>query len=179
MELANLINKKIEEKKGESKNEESKSDLNRLIQITKQTEVKKINDRNDSYIKIIEKYNKKTRQINMAFEFLRFCKKTLNPYVHASGKTIEYYLLPKICLDDNYNSSKYMITLDDILLKKVEPNDNKNETISKINVPEADIYKNKKILTINESLKILLSEKIVLSDLNKEFSDEIKKKRNI
>jgi hypothetical protein len=87
--------------------------------------------------------------------------------------------LPKICLDDNYNSSKYILTLDDILFKKVEPNDNINETISKINVPEADIYKNKKILTINESLKILLSEKIVLSDLNKDFSDEIKKKGNI
>ena len=177
IELTNLINKKIEEKIGENKKEEYKSDLNRLIQITNQNEVKKINDRKDSYIKIIEKYNKKTRQINMVFEFLRFCKKTLNPYVHASGKTIEYYLLPKFCLDANYDSNKYMLTLDDILVSKFETNNNKNETFSQINVPEADIYKNKKILTINESLKILLSEKIVLSDLNKDFSDEIKKKR--
>ena len=77
----------------------------------------------------------------MIFQFLKFCKTILNPFVHASGEKINYYLLPKNCLDTNLNEVKYIFSLDDILSTEINSNKNNNQNLYEITIPnELIIY---------------------------------------
>ena len=113
-ELKNLIYIKLKKN-----NEKYKKEIERLVELTN----KNYNNNNaDPYINIIEKNRKKRAQINMIFQFLKFCKKDLNPFVHASGEKINFYLLPKNCINNNADDAKYFFSLDDILSKEINSN---------------------------------------------------------
>ena len=169
-ELKNLIHIKLEEN-----NEKCKEEIERLNELINNNYN---NTNGESYIKIIEKKNKKRAQINMIFQFLKFCKKDLNPFVHATGQKINYYLLPKNCLNTNLDEVKYLFALEDILSEEIDSNDNKNQNLNKANNPsELDIYAQKKVLSIDEALNLLLSKNKIFNFLNDNFSNEIKKKQ--
>ena len=173
-ELKNLISKKAEENK-----EKSENDLKRLNEIINKSEAIKNND--DSSIKIKEKYNAQTRKIDMVFNFLRFCKKYLNPFAHASGENINYYSLPEslIDFDLDYDCAKYLLALDDILSKEINPDEEESvDPTIEINFPnEFNICKKEKKLQINEVVKIFLADKIEINYLNNKFPEEIKEKK--
>ena len=168
-ELKNLIYIKLKKN-----NEKYKKEIERLVELIN----KNYNNNNaDPYINIIEKNRKKRAQINMIFQFLKFCKKDLNPFVHASGEKINFYLLPKNCINNNADDVKYFFSLDDILLKEINSNE-KKQNLTEMNISnDLDIYTQKKFLPVNEALDLLLSKKKIFNFLNDNFSNEIKKKQ--
>jgi hypothetical protein len=117
----------------------------------------------------------------MVFNFLRFCKKYLNPFAHASGENINYYSLPEslIDFDLDYDCAKYLLTLDNILLKEINPIEEESvDPTIEINFPnEFNICKKEKKLQINEVVKIFLADKIEINYLNNKFPEEIKEKK--
>ena len=169
-ELKNLIYIKLKDN-----NEKYKKEIERLTELTNNNYD---NKNAEPFIKIIEKDKKKKGQINLIFQFLKFCKKDLNPLVYASKETINFYLLPKHCLNNNFDEAKYFFCLDDILSNEFNSNESKKQNLTQINIPnELDIYSKKKILPVEEALDLLLSKNKIFNFINDDFSNEIKKKQ--
>lgn len=168
-EIKNLINIKLKENK-----EEYQKEIQRLTELTN-------NNYNNNYnakIYIIEKNKKKKAQIHMVYQFLKFCKQYLNPFVHASGEKINFYLLPKSCFNTDFNEAKYLFGLEDILSKEVNSDKIKIQILTEKNMfNNADIYSSKKVIDVEEALDLLISNNKVFNSLNDNFSNEIKEKQ--
>ena len=166
-ELKNLIYIKLK-----GNNKKYQKEIQRLNELGNKNYEQK---NGESYIKIISKKRKKTAQINMVFQFLKFCKKEMNPFVHASGQKINFYLLPKHCLNNDFDGAKYFFTLDDIISKGMNQSESQIQNLTEIN--QLEIYVQKKLLPVDEVVDFLLSNNKIFNFLNDNFSNEIKQKQ--
>ena len=122
---------------------------------------------------LINSEKKIGKQIRMVFDFLKFCKSFLHPYVHASKKGIDFYLLPRSVFSSNLKYADFIFSLTDNLKgnKAGENVDAKKVNIDDVKIDdEYKLYEEKKILKVNKALEILLSKKINLLneiDINK------------
>ena len=81
-----------------------------------------------SLIKVKDINNFKLKeQLRMSLDFLRFYKKHLHPFVHASGDKINLYLLPKSLFQSDIKYAEYIFTLGDII--KTQEQEEKQENI--------------------------------------------------
>ena len=166
-ELKNLIYIKLK-----GNNKKYQKEIQRLNELGNKNYEQK---NGESYIKIISKKRKKIAQINMVFQFLKFCNKEMNPFVHASGQKINFYLLPKHCLNNYFDGVKYFFTLDDIMSKGKKESENKIQNLTEIN--QLKTYTQKKLLPVDEILDFLLSNNKIFNFLNDNFSNEIKQRQ--
>lgn len=125
----------------------------------------------------INNFDENGKYLYVIMEFLRFCKSRLNPGVHASGKNIDFYLLPSSLFDSNFEYKNYIFTYDDLIDKK-----KKNEKNEK-NKQNFEIYKINKTISLENALHILFSSDIkeleenfgnILSFKKKQLDDKIK-----
>ena len=181
-ELRTLILQKKKDNQEGEKDELINNDLDKINNMINDNEYK---NNNESYIQVNEA-EKKGKQIKMALDFLKFCQNYLNSYVHASKTSINYYLLPFNMFSSNLKYADYIFSLTDILKKnkdgeegnKIEINIEKEK-----NSCDYKLYKEKKVIDINEALQILLSNKInILNEIDidkilekkKEFQNTVK-----
>ena len=179
-ELKALILQKKEDIQEEKNGELIKKDLDKINKMINDKEYK---TNIESYIQVNEKA-KKGKQIKMVLDFLKFCKNYLHPYVHAGKTSINYYLLPVSLFNSNLKYADYIFSLTDILKENKDgEEDNKNEiNIEKVKIDDNDykLYKDKKVIDINEALQILLSKKInILNEIDIDKIQEEKKKCQI
>ena len=157
-ELNALILKKKVSQKGEE-DKSIKKDSDKLKEMLNNEEYKA---NTDSYIQVYDK-EKKGKQIKMVLDFLRFCKNYLHPYVHDSKSGINYYLLPSSMFSSNLKYSDYIFSLADTFKKnKADENTINNENVKFDS--NYKLYKDEKVININEALEILLSKKLNLLD---------------
>ena len=148
------IMEKIKEKNKFDENHNITEDIKKLEILINQT----IESKPGSKLKVKELTTKKQKQIDMVLNFLKFCKKTLNPYVHGDNDKINYYLLPRSLFDSNLKFAEYMFSLTDIIKKK-ESSEKEKESKSKDKKEYSDLYiyiKDKEI-SIIKAMEILFS----------------------
>jgi hypothetical protein len=156
-ELRALILKKYNNQEGEE--DIINEDLEKLFKMINDEKYK---PNNDSYIDVNDK-EKTGKQIKMVMDFLRFCKNYLHPYTHASKSDINYYLLPSSIFTSNLKYADYIFSLPDILKKNKD--DEKAINIEKVKIDDDfKLYKDDKVININEALEILFSKKLNLLD---------------
>ena len=169
-ELLNLIENKLNTCKNDNEKNKIKADKDIIKKLIEKGEVKL-----DSTINI--KTNSKIgKQIEMIFDFLRFCKNNFHPFVHASKKEINYYLLPKSLFSSNIKCANYVFTLTDIMNNSKDDEEEKDNTINLKEEEKFQIYKEEKTLGIKDALNILFSNNKI--NLNEIGIDELKEKRN-
>ena len=159
-ELLNLIENKLNTCKNDNEKNKIKVDKDIIKKLIEKGEVKL-----DSTINI--KTNSKIgKQIEMIFDFLRFCKNNFHPFVHASKKEINYYLLPKSLFSSNIKCANYVFTLTDIMNNSKDDEEEKDNTINLKEEEKFQIYKEEKTLDIKDALNILFSNnKINLNEI--------------
>lgn len=168
-ELLNLIENKLNTCKNDNEKNKIKADKDIIKKLIEKEEVKL-----DSTINI--KTNSKIgKQIEMIFDFLRFCKNNFHPFVHASKKEINYYLLPKSLFSSNIKCANYVFTLTDIMNNSKDDEEEKDNTINLKEEEKFQIYKEEKTLGIKDALNILFSNNKI--NLNEIGIDELKEKR--
>ena len=109
---------------------------------------------------------------------MRFCQNYFHPIVHANKKAIDYYLLPGSLFNSNLKFADYVFSLTDIIKdKSCIKNEDKNQNNIKEfnNEIEAKIYKEIKVIGINEALQILFSTNNSIS--NEISIDKLKKSK--
>ena len=157
-----------------------KEDLTRLESIIKNVN----NNMNSNSSLVIDNKEKTGKKIKMVIDFLRFCKNYLHPFVHANDKGINYYLLPRSLFSSNLKYADYVFSLTDII--NGNNNDEKEEK-NEINLETIDndlkLYKDEKVIEIDEALKILFQNKTSYLDAinidniissQKNYQDELK-----
>ena len=169
-ELLNLIENKLNTCKNDNEKNKIKADKDIIKKLIEKGEVKL-----DSTINI--KTNSKIgKQIEMIFDFLRFCKNNFHPFVHASKKEINYYLLPKSLFSSNIKCANYVFTLTDIMNNSKDDEEEKDNTINLKEEEKFQIYKEEKTLGIKDALNILFSNNKI--NLNEIGINELQEKRN-
>lgn len=147
-----------------------RNDLDRLEKIINNPE----NSSNNSFIYLKQLRTKKQKQIKMTLDFLRYCKLSLNPFVHAVGEKINYYVLPRSLFNSNLKYEKYILSLNEMIeYKDNDSKDIENNFNEIIKDDEWRLYKKNKEITKEEVFNILFGikkfsymEKIDLDHLN-------------
>ena len=115
-------------------------------------------DNNNSNIIINE--NKK-RQLNITKSFLDFYIMKLNPIVHISKNNADLYALPRKMFNTEVRASKYLLDLESIIGEEKKDNKGNNDKeivgLNKNKIEDLNLYNEKKLLTIDEAIKILFS----------------------
>ena len=138
----------------ETKKKEINADIERLSQFEHSNKL----TNTDSNIEISTKNHKKYNKLKMVTEFLRFCKKNLNPLVHEGGEKINYYLLTNNLFAPDIKKADILLSLNDMIETKKIDNNNIKYQLDELNLSEdLNIYVSDKIITINEAIKILLN----------------------
>ena len=133
------------------------------------------------FIKVKDvKNNKIKEKVRMSLDFLRFCKKNLHPFVHASSDKLNLYLLPRSLFKSDIKYTEYIFTLEDIIeTKEKEKKDEEKKENELDNDENLKIYKENKLIKIDETLKILLGKNAVKSFCLKDDDvDLLKEKKN-
>ena len=127
----------------------------------------------DSNIKINNTSSKTFNQLRMVLDFLRFCKKSLHPFVHAEGDNIDYYLLTNNLFDSNLKRADLLFSLGDMIeTKNLNDKEIKNK-LDELNLTENwQIYDSDKTMSVKEAIKILLNPKS-FSINEKQYSDNL------
>ena len=148
--------------------------LNEKIDATSEGEV-------SGFIKVKDvKNNKRKEKVRLSLDFLRFCKKNLHPFVHASSDKLNLYLLPRSLFKSDIKYTEYIFTLEDIIktIEKERKDEEKKEN-ELDNDENLNIYKENKLIKIDETLKILLGKNAVKSFCLKDDDvDLLKEKKN-
>ena len=169
------IMEKIKEKNKFDENHNITEDIKKLDNLINQT----IESKPGAKLIIKELKTKKQKQIDMVLNFLKFCKKTLNPYVHGDNDKINYYLLPRSLFDSNLKFAEYMFSLTDIIKKK-ESSEKEKESKSKDKKEYSDfyIYIKDKEISILEAMETLLSVNLAdILTLGKNMLDNLNEKK--
>ena len=118
----------------------------------------------------------KQRTLEIAKSFLDFYITKLHPPVHISQNNANLYLLPQKMFNTKVEGIEYLYDLESIINDK---NTDKNVLIGldKSIVPELEIYNEKKILTIDEAIKILFSFDSKLQDYENSSFQNLKKRQ--
>ncbi len=113
----------------------------------------------DIHYNLINNKDKKHIQIKMVLEFIKFCKKRLNPFIHGEGDKINNYLLPRSLFASNLQYENYLLSLND-LIQKIETEEKKIKSkFNELDIDEnIEIYKHNKEINVEEALFILLSK---------------------
>ena len=148
-------------------------DLNRLGDIRKMKDQK--NDP-DCVVNINDN-NQIGKQIKMVIDFLKYYKKNCNPVVHISKKNSDYYLLPRSLFSSNLKYADYIFSLSDNVKQNNYGAQNKDKIKLEIESDEYSLYKDEKIISIDEALNILFSKNYLnMSEINVDNKIEGKKK---
>lgn len=104
----------------------------------------------------------KKNKLRCAKSFLEFYKTKLNPFVHIFENKGQFYLLPRNMFSSETNFNKYLCDLESIIGKNgnVEKNGEKNKIVGmkmENEIFDINIYKEKKLLTVDEAIDILFS----------------------
>ena len=191
--LEELIRNKL---KNDKNNENIKNDLNKLKKekekilnlnmdkgkdINDDLEINNNNNYNDTGVDdnnsnfIIDK-NKK-RQLNIAKSFLDFYIAKLHPIVHISPNNSNLYLLPRKMFNTEVKESEYLFDLESIMSEEKKDNKTNIENdivgLEKNKMMNLKIYNEKKILTLNEAIKILFSFDSKLTYLENNAFEEL------
>lgn len=144
----------IKEKNKFDENHNVTEDIKKLENLINQT----IESKPGSKLKVKDQKTKKQKQIDILLNFLKFCKKTLNPSVQGDKEKTNYLLLPRSLFDSNLKYAEYMFSMNDIIQKK-ENNKKEKESNSKDKKEYRDlyIYGKEKEISILEALEILFS----------------------
>jgi hypothetical protein len=144
----------IKEKNKFDENHNVTEDIKKLENLINQT----IESKPGSKLKVKDQKTKKQKQIDMLLNFLKFCKKTLNPSVQGDKEKTNHLLLPRSLFDSNLKYAEYMFSMNDIIQKK-ENNKKEKESNSKDKKEYSDlyIYSKDKEISIIEALEILFS----------------------
>ena len=166
--LKELIQAKLDNDKN---NINIKNDLKRL-----ESEIKNILDETKQKEKEkIEIDDYKKNQLNITKSFLDFYIMSFHPTTHFGQNKSEFYLLPRKMFNSEVKVSKYLFDLELILSKEKD-----NEIVRMENkqmASDLEIYNEKKILSIDEAIKILFSFDSKLMYLNKNTFEKLKKKQ--
>ena len=148
-------------------------DLNRLGDIRKMK-----NQKNDPDCVVnINDNNQIGKQIKMVIDFLKYYKKNCNPVVHISKKNSDYYLLPRSLFSSNLKYADYIFSLSDNVKQNNYGDQNKDKIKLENESDEYSLYKDEKIITIDEALNILFSKNYLnMSEINVDNKIEGKKK---
>ena len=172
-ELKAIVTEK--QQKSEPKEKEMiDKDLERLISFIN-IKIPKVKDDCFLYINDKDKIGKKIR---MVIDFLKYFKNHFHSIVHMSERDLDYYLLPKSLFSSNLKYADYIFSLS-VTIK--QNNDDKNEEKNKINFEKKNIdfklYKDEKIVTIDEALRILfLNNYFNLNEINIDDKMQMKNK---
>ena len=148
-------------------------DLNRLGDIRKMK-----NQKNDPDCVVnINDNNQIGKQIKMVIDFLKYYKKNCNPVVHISKKNSDYYLLPRSLFSSNLKYADYIFSLSNNVKQNNYGDQNKDKIKLENESDEYSLYKDEKIITIDEALNILFSKNYLnMSEINVDNKIEGKKK---
>ena len=148
-------------------------DLNRLGDIRKMK-----NQKNDPDCVVnINDNDQIGKQIKMVIDFLKYYKKNCNPVVHISKKNSDYYLLPRSLFSSNLKYADYIFSLSDNVKQNNYGDQNKDKIKLENESDEYSLYKDEKIITIDEALNILFSKNYLnMSEINVDNKIEGKKK---
>ena len=173
-ELKKILSEKLQsETLGENEKDMINNDLKRLNVFIN---MKNQNTNSDCSV-IIEENNIIGKKIKMVIDFLKYYKKNCHPIVHMSKKDIDYYLLPRSLFSSNLKYADYIFSLSDKTKQKNydDKNDDKIKLENKID--EYTLYKDEKIIVIEEVLDILFSKNYLnMSEINVDNKIEGKKK---
>ena len=138
--------------------EEDLDRLNEKIDAASEGEV-------SGFIKVKDvKNNKIKEKVRMSLDFLRFCKKNLHPFVHASSDKLNLYLLPRSLFKSDIKYTEYIFTLEDIIETKEKEKKDEEKKENELNKDKnLNIYKENKEIKVDEALKILLGTNAVKS----------------
>ena len=165
--LKELIQAKLDNDKN---NIDIKNDLKRL-----EGEIKNILDETHQKEKeIIEIDFDKKNQLNITKSFLDFYIMSFHPTVHLGKNKSKFYLLPRKMFNTEVKASEYLFDLESILSEEKD-----NEIIgmeNKQTVADLEIYNEKKILSIDEAIKILFSFDSKLTYLKNNAFEKLKNK---
>ena len=169
--LKELIEDKLDKDKN---NIDIQNDLKRL-----ENENKNISDdEKQKQNKIIEIDLNKKDELIIAKSFLDFYIRSFHPTVHIGKNKADLYLLPRKMFNTDVKASEYLIDLESILNERKD-----NEIIGLDNeqkkqiLADLEIYNEKKILSIDEALKILFSFDSKFIYLNNIAFEELKNKQ--
>ena len=148
-------------------------DLNRLGDIRKMK-----NQKNDPDCVVnINDNDQIGKQIKMVIDFLKYYKKNCNPVVHISKKNSDYYLLPRSLFSSNLKYADYIFSLSDNVKQNNYGDQNKDKIKLENESDEYSLYKDEKIIAIDEALNILFSKNYLnMSEINVDNKIEGKKK---
>ena len=127
---------------------------------------------------LINEKNKIGKQIKMVLDFLNYYKKQFFPNDYMDKNKADNYIFPRSLFSSNLKYADYILSLDDTNKQNC---DNKKEDKNEINIEninnEFRLYKDEKIININEALKILFSNNY--NDINefvidKQINEKIK-----
>ena len=173
-ELKTLISKKLQT---ETLEENEKEMINNdLIRLNNYINEKNPKNDTDCIVKVND-VDKIGKQIKMVIDFLKYYKKNYHPIVHMSKKDIDYYLLPRSLFSSNLKYADYIFSLTDNIKQNSYDNKNKDKIKFDNKSNEYTLYKDKKIIAIDEVLKILFSNNYLnMSEINVDDKIEGKKK---
>ena len=105
----------------------------------------------------------KKNELYMVLEFLIFCKKDFNTFIHADYDYLNYYLLPNALFNSQENNNiefiNNLFAINDIISNKDGPTEFENNNKNEVN-KNYQIYKDNKTLKIENALEILFADRL-------------------